>query len=208
MLQPSVSNKNSNPQQQNRRVHLPTTASYIPTSLTPPLSSNAINLNYQNEVAYMQHLVNVLMQQCDNNQSMSIPIIKSIENISNSNIIIATQQTSGANSDTTTTLNNMNIRSYRTIPQFNPNLQSVSQQVRAQKIGCAIKGQIYKCNVCFKSFTNKYQMVTHKNIHNSLKPFVCTVCNTSFSSKSLQIKHMKQNHPMIWETIKHRYCRK
>eukprot|EP01084_Bolivina_argentea_P295780 509348_1 len=158
------------------------------------MSSNAINPNYQNEVAYMQHLVNVLMQQCDNNQSMSIPIIKSIENISNPN----------THSDTTTSNNNMNIRSYRTISQFNPNFQFVLQHVRARKT----KEQIYKCNVCFKSFANKYQMITHKNIHNALKPFVCTVCNTSFSSKSLQIKHMKQNHPMIWETIKHRYCRK
>eukprot|EP01083_Nonionella_stella_P139786 427173_1 len=63
----------------------------------------------------------------------------------------------------------------------------------------------YKCNVCFKSFSSKRDMAQHKRIHNAERPYVCTICNTSYRSLNGQKYHMKKEHPMVWETIKHRF---
>ena len=86
----------------------------------------------------------------------------------------------------------------------------------------------YVCTICFKSFSIKHNMQIHKRIHSLVlnyiyiyysyyfiliiiinnkylggeKPYVCTICNTSYRSKSGQNSHMKNRHPMVWETIK------
>eukprot|EP01084_Bolivina_argentea_P229404 387200_1 len=63
----------------------------------------------------------------------------------------------------------------------------------------------YKCSVCFKPFMKQCDMIIHKQIHKGERKYVCTICNTSYRLKSEQNSHMKKMHPMVWETIKHRF---
>eukprot|EP01083_Nonionella_stella_P069278 184597_1 len=65
----------------------------------------------------------------------------------------------------------------------------------------------HACNVCFLAFSYRRDMMTHKQIHKYERPFVCTICNTSYRSQNAQKCHMKQQHPMVWETIKHRFLK-
>eukprot|EP01084_Bolivina_argentea_P125134 221737_1 len=58
----------------------------------------------------------------------------------------------------------------------------------------------YKCDICFKSFYIKNDMIMHKTIHVGNNPYqyVCTICHTSYRSKVAKNNHMKKIHPLIW----------
>ncbi len=58
----------------------------------------------------------------------------------------------------------------------------------------------YVCDVCFKSFPMKQNMIQHKLIHNGIKPHVCTICNSSFKTLNQKNNHMKK-HPMVWKQL-------
>eukprot|EP01084_Bolivina_argentea_P225041 380396_1 len=62
----------------------------------------------------------------------------------------------------------------------------------------------YKCDVCFKSFSIKNNMIMHRRIHSGTNPYqyVCTICHISYKTKVEKNNHMKKLHPMIWEIRK------
>eukprot|EP01084_Bolivina_argentea_P133114 234912_1 len=63
-----------------------------------------------------------------------------------------------------------------------------------------------KCSVCFKSFPSEVLRIIHEKIHNS-EPYVCTICNSSFTSQLDQSNHMKISHPMVWKTMTRRHIK-
>lgn len=52
----------------------------------------------------------------------------------------------------------------------------------------------FRCSVCFKSFTTKNNMQRHFRIHTGERPFTCTICRRSFTTRvSLKIHNCNSN---------------
>ena len=47
----------------------------------------------------------------------------------------------------------------------------------------------YECNVCGKTFTQKYHLKKHYQIHTGEKPYKCQVCGRSFTQSRYITKH-------------------
>ncbi|XP_065365832.1 zinc finger and SCAN domain-containing protein 12-like [Calliphora vicina] len=47
----------------------------------------------------------------------------------------------------------------------------------------------YKCQHCDKSFNRVYDIESHYNIHNGVKPYICHVCGKSFRQKNILTTH-------------------
>ena len=48
-----------------------------------------------------------------------------------------------------------------------------------------------KCHICWKSFTNQYNLDNHERIHTGDKPFKCKICNKSFAQKGHLDRHKR-----------------
>ena len=53
----------------------------------------------------------------------------------------------------------------------------------------------YKCDVCFKTFTMKHNLVSHMKRHQGIFPYHCTVCGKGVYSRGDKMTHMLTNHP-------------
>ena len=51
----------------------------------------------------------------------------------------------------------------------------------------------FQCNICEKSFSCKYNLTTHKKIHDN-EYAKCDLCDKTFSNKSNLMKHMIEVH--------------
>ena len=47
----------------------------------------------------------------------------------------------------------------------------------------------FKCDVCFKVFSNDYHLKRHYRIHTGEKPFACLICKRKFARKSALVQH-------------------
>ena len=48
----------------------------------------------------------------------------------------------------------------------------------------------FTCEVCNRTFTQKWTLKRHQRIHSGERPYVCEVCNKGFSNQS----HLKTHH--------------
>jgi len=49
----------------------------------------------------------------------------------------------------------------------------------------------FNCNLCQKSFASKKSLRYHLNVHKSIKPFQCTICNEKFCQPYEKSRHIK-----------------
>ena len=54
--------------------------------------------------------------------------------------------------------------------------------------------QIYKCSLCPKTFLKKAYLSYHSKVHQESKPFECTICTSSFRVKGKLTEHIKHVH--------------
>ena len=52
--------------------------------------------------------------------------------------------------------------------------------------------QVYSCELCYKTFSNKNSLANHNKIHEGKT--TCPVCNKIFGSKSNLNTHIKNSH--------------
>ncbi|GFY59530.1 zinc finger and BTB domain-containing protein 7A [Trichonephila inaurata madagascariensis] len=52
----------------------------------------------------------------------------------------------------------------------------------------------FNCPVCYKTFSNKYNVQTHMVIHTGERPFECNICFKSFKQKSHMHAHQRNTH--------------
>lgn len=51
----------------------------------------------------------------------------------------------------------------------------------------------YKCKVCTSAFVRESDYITHMNIHKSIKPFTCDYCGRQFSRKYNWLRHTREH---------------
>ncbi|XP_077300957.1 uncharacterized protein LOC143921501 [Arctopsyche grandis] len=54
-----------------------------------------------------------------------------------------------------------------------------------------INKNLYKCDICLKTFARRGNLIRHINSHTGLKPFRCEICLKSFSQKSTLKSHSR-----------------
>ncbi|GBN10929.1 Zinc finger protein 33A [Araneus ventricosus] len=75
-------------------------------------------------------------------------------------------------------------------PNGNVKLHSIERNSHLKKDKIIHKGiNLYKCNVCKKSFRQKCDLQRHALTHTGEKPFKCDVCGNSFRQKSALQRH-------------------
>ena len=52
----------------------------------------------------------------------------------------------------------------------------------------------FHCDICEKSFANKYRLDNHYVVHNNSRPFVCPICKTAFKRKPELHIHVMRRH--------------
>ncbi|XP_063317341.1 zinc finger protein ZFP2-like [Pelmatolapia mariae] len=67
----------------------------------------------------------------------------------------------------------------------NSNLESQSN--------CDTGKESLTCNLCGKSFKNKYRMTRHQRIHTGEKPYSCKICGKSYTRSSGMTIHMRMH---------------
>lgn len=60
----------------------------------------------------------------------------------------------------------------------------------------------FNCPVCYKTFSNKYNVQTHMVIHTGERPFECNICFKSFKQKSHMHAHQRNTHAMSFSWLK------
>jgi hypothetical protein len=50
-----------------------------------------------------------------------------------------------------------------------------------------------QCDICFKSFSRKYDLIRHRRIHTGDKPYVCKVCGKGFTRSDHRDLHIRRN---------------
>lgn len=53
--------------------------------------------------------------------------------------------------------------------------------------------KLYKCDICKKSFPDRYYIAIHMRMHSGEKPFQCTVCGDRFSTSSYLSLHTRKH---------------
>ena len=79
--------------------------------------------------------------------------------------------------------------------QIRPDLETVadSQPVNFMApsiLPTMLKGKIYTCEMCQKTFLCKSHLTDHWRLHTGEKPFSCEVCGKAFAQKSNMRSHM------------------
>ena len=66
----------------------------------------------------------------------------------------------------------------------------------------------FKCDLCDKTFTDKYSLEKHcKIIHEKLKQFKCDICDKQFSAKNVLKRHKFAVHDKLFQ-FKCQFCTK
>lgn len=54
----------------------------------------------------------------------------------------------------------------------------------------------FECVICFKKFNRSTKLLSHRNLHLNIFPYICTICNRKYpSQKSLNFHAIKHNKP-------------
>ncbi|ORY20087.1 hypothetical protein LY90DRAFT_434650, partial [Neocallimastix californiae] len=48
-----------------------------------------------------------------------------------------------------------------------------------------------QCDICFKSFSRKYDLIRHRRIHTGDKPYKCKVCGKGFTRSDHRDLHIR-----------------
>ena len=65
----------------------------------------------------------------------------------------------------------------------------------------------HECDICHKRFKHKHYLVSHKLIHDGIKPHICSFCGMGFAQAQNMQKHIRQNHIKEKEHVC-KYCGK